>query len=156
METNVIMPRRTRQTSIDCYHQIKAEGLLDKLLLEAYEIMYECAPCTASEAFTHAKSFGTKKSVMSQFRARLTELFDRGVIYPKSKRKCNITNRTVIEWDLTDNLPTKSDYKAVTTTQKIKELRSMLVKSYERTTDLVSQMELNDIILYIDTNLLKQ
>ena len=38
-------------------------------------------------------------------RARFTELRELGVIYEKGERKCNITGRNVIEWDLTDKLP---------------------------------------------------
>ena len=47
---------------------------------------------------------------------RLTELMNMGVIYEKSIRKCTITGRNVIEWDLTDNLPT--DTKVPNNTKK--------------------------------------
>ena len=39
-----------RQTSIDCYNQIKAEGLLTKRRLQVYEAILRNAPCTSSEA----------------------------------------------------------------------------------------------------------
>ena len=39
----------TRQTSIDCYHQIKREGLLPERRLQVLEAMIANAPCTASE-----------------------------------------------------------------------------------------------------------
>lgn len=36
-----------RQTSIDCYNQIKANGLLSDLRLLTYHAMLNSAPCTA-------------------------------------------------------------------------------------------------------------
>ena len=94
-----------RQTSIDCYRQIKAEGLLTKRRLEVYEAIYNSAPCTSSEAMRGRLN---STNVLSQSRARFTELRELGVIYEKGVRKCNVTGRNVIEWDLTDRLPIKT------------------------------------------------
>jgi hypothetical protein len=44
-------------------------------------------------------------NVLSQSRARFTELRELGVIYEKGIKKCSVTGRNVIEWDLTDRLP---------------------------------------------------
>tara|TARA_R110000824_G_scaffold5954_1_gene27313 strand:+ start:140 stop:550 length:411 start_codon:yes stop_codon:yes gene_type:complete len=88
----------TRQTSIDCFNQIKQEGLLTKRRLEVYESIFNYAPCTASEVFND-KNLKTNQS------GRFTELRDLGVIYEKCVRPCRITGRNVIEWDLTDRLP---------------------------------------------------
>ena len=88
----------TRQTSIDCYNQIKQEGLLSKRRLQVYESIYNYAPCTASEVFKE-KNLKTNQS------GRFTELRDLGVIYEKGERTCSITGKNVIEWDLTDRLP---------------------------------------------------
>ena len=88
----------TRQTSIDCYNQIKQEGLLSKRRLQVYESIYNSAPCTASEVFKD-KNLKTNQS------GRFTELRDLGVIYEKGERACSITGKNVIEWDLTDRLP---------------------------------------------------
>ena len=88
----------TRQTSIDCFNQIKQEGLLSKRRLQVYESIYNSAPCTASEVFKD-KNLKTNQS------GRFTELRDLGVIYEKGERVCSITGRNVIEWDLTDTLP---------------------------------------------------
>ena len=89
---------KTRQTSIDCFNQIKQEGLLSKRRLEVYESIYNSAPCTASEVFKD-KNLKTNQS------GRFTELRDLGVIYEKGERVCSITGMNVIEWDLTDRLP---------------------------------------------------
>ena len=91
----------TRQTSIDCYNKIKQEGLLSKRRLEVYEALLSTAPCTSSEAIRNAKTTFGVFGVSSRF----TELRDLGVIYEKGEKKCSITGRNVIEWDLTDRLP---------------------------------------------------
>lgn len=93
---------KTRQTSIDCYNQIKEEGLLSKMRLKVYEAILRKAPCTSGEAFA---VMTTKENQISQSRARFTELRELGVIYEVQNRKCSITGMNVIEWDLTDNLP---------------------------------------------------
>jgi len=92
----------TRQTSIDCYNEIKASGLLSKKRFEVYEAILKNAPCTSAEAMVGNLN---STNVLSQSRARFTELRELGVIYEKSIRKCRVTSRNVIEWDLTDNLP---------------------------------------------------
>lgn len=93
-----------RQTSIDCYNQIKSEGLLSKMRMKVYETLLNSAPCTSAEAF---KSMLTKENQITQSRARFTELRELGVIYEKGIKKCTVTGRKVIEWDLTDKLPLK-------------------------------------------------
>ena len=92
---------KTRETSIDCFNQIKEEGLLSKRRLEVYEALLSTAPCTSSEAIRNAKTTFGVFGVSSRF----TELRDLGVIYEKCVRPCRITGRNVIEWDLTDRLP---------------------------------------------------
>jgi hypothetical protein len=94
-----------RQTSIDCYNQIKADGLLTKRRLEVYEAILKNAPCTSSEAMLNRLN---SSNVLSQSRARFTELRELGVIYEKGIKKCSVTGKNVIEWDLTDNLPINS------------------------------------------------
>jgi hypothetical protein len=91
-----------RKTSIDCYHQIKDEGLLSKRRLQVYEALYKKAPCTSLEAM---KSVLNSNNTFSQSRARVTELRELGVIYEKGVKKCSVSGRTAIEWDLTDNIP---------------------------------------------------
>ena len=92
----------TRQTSIDCYNEIKANGLLSKKRLQVYVAILKNAPCTSGEAFA---TMITKENQISQSRARFTELRELGVIYEKGNRKCRVTGKNVIEWDLTDRLP---------------------------------------------------
>ena len=99
-----------RQTSIDCYNQIKADGLLSKRRLEVYEAILKNAPCTSNEALKdiYSGSHGVG--------SRTTELRDLGVIYEKGIKKCSVTGRNVIEWDLTDKIPINK--KVITNTKK--------------------------------------
>ena len=96
-----------RQTSIDCYNEIKKEGLLKNRRLEVFEAIYQAAPCTSAEAYMIMNKDKPKSNLISQSRARFTELRELGVIYEKGIKKCTVTGRNVIEWDLTDKLPIK-------------------------------------------------
>ena len=91
-----------RQTSIDCYNEIKQEGLLSTMRFKVYEAILKNSPCTSAEVLSTMLS---KNSAITSSRARFTELRELGVIYEVQNRKCNITGRTSIEWDLTDKLP---------------------------------------------------
>ena len=93
---------KTRHTSIDCFNQIKQEGLLSKMRFKVYEAILNNAPCTSAEVLSTMLS---KNSAITSSRARFTELRELGVIYEVQNRKCAITGRTSIEWDLTDRLP---------------------------------------------------
>ena len=117
----------TRQTSIDCYNKIKANGLLSKRRLEVYEALYTSAPCTSSEAIRNAKTTFGVFGVSSRF----TELRDLGVIYEKSIKKCSVTGRNVIEWDLTDRLPIKFKNNNKTKKQRINDAINSLRELYK-------------------------
>ena len=118
----------TRQTSIDCYNQIKANGLLSKRRLEVYKALLSTAPCTSSEAIRNAQtSFGVF-GVSSRF----TELRDVGVIYEKDVRKCTVTGRNVIEWDLTDNLPNNNKLQRITKKDKKENALNCLRELYKK------------------------
>lgn len=95
-----------RQTSVEAYSTIKESGLLGKRQLEVYEIVYQNGPMTASEAFELLKQ---KSDLSLRFdsntHARFTECRDMGLLSEVGERKCKITGRNVIEWDVTANLP---------------------------------------------------
>ena len=90
-----------RQTSIDCYNEIKNSGLLSKRRFETFEAIMKIAPCTASEVQKSIIYNNGGRDCMK----RISELRDRGVIYEKDVRPCKVTGKNVIEWDLTDRLP---------------------------------------------------
>jgi len=90
-----------RQTSINCYNEIKRDGLLSKRRLETFVAIMKIAPCTASEVQHSINYHNGGRDCMK----RISELRDRGVVYEVRTRKCRITGKNVIEWDLTDKLP---------------------------------------------------
>ena len=104
----------TRQTSIDCYNEIKNSNLLAQRRFETFEAIFKSAPCTRQEALEHTNPI----NALSLSAARFTELRRIGVIYEKDVRACKVTGRNVIEWDLTDRLPV-----TVKTTNKTKKQR---------------------------------
>ena len=88
-----------RQTSIDCYNEIKRDGSLSKMRFEVYSALLSMGkPSTTREVYE-------TMNVIKQEATRFTELRKLGVIYEVQNRKCTITGRTAIEWDLTDRLP---------------------------------------------------
>jgi hypothetical protein len=131
---------KTRQTSIDCYNQIKAEGSLSKRRLEVYEAIYNLAPCTSSEAMSGRLN---SINVLSQSRVRFTELRELGVIYEKRVRKCSVTGRNVIEWDLTDRLPIVIKKSTDTKKNELQILKEKLV---------IAKTSLEAVLWYIVTD----
>jgi len=103
---------KKRQTSIDCYNEIKNSDLLAKRRFETFEAIFKSAPCTRQEALQHTNPV----NALSLSAARFTELRRLGVIYEKDERICRVTGRNVIEWDLTDRLPV--NIKSSTNTKK--------------------------------------
>ena len=118
---------KTRQTSIDCYNEIRANGLLSKRRFEVYEALLSSAPCTSSEAIRNAKTTFGVFGVSSRF----TELRDLGVIYEVRTRECTVTGRNVIEWDLTDRLPVKIKISNRTKKHKIDDALNSLRELYK-------------------------
>jgi len=129
-----------RQTSIDCYNQIKSEGLLSLRRLEAYKALLKISPCTATELQKSMDYNSGGRDCMK----RLSELRDTGVIYEVRTRKCNVTGKIVIEWDSTDKLP---QGKVVNTNAKPNNLKKCI--SY-----IINKMN-EDGVLFVDVDYLK-
>ena len=90
-----------RQTSVEAYRRIEAEGLLSAARWKVYNALYEFGPCTGGELFTRMSSQAIKGSVC----ARLTELRDIGVAAELGVKTCRMTGETAIVWDVTSALP---------------------------------------------------
>ena len=135
----------TRQTSIDCFNQIKNSGSLSKSRFKVYETLYNLnKPSTAREIFARIL-------VVKIEPTRLTELRELGVIYEVSVRKCSITGVNSIEWDLTNNQPKKLPPR-VTTKQKLKKLEMMINDLDNKVSDLFIKSYLSDIADYLKNN----
>ena len=105
---------KTRDTSIECYNKIKQEGLLSKMRFKVYSALLSIGkPSTTREVYE-------TMNVIKQEATRFTELRNLGVIYEVQSRKCTITGRTSIEWDLTDRLPILIETKRLKKTKKQK------------------------------------
>jgi hypothetical protein len=117
----------TRQTSIDCYNEIKTSGLLSKRRFETFEAIMKIAPCTASEVQHSINYNNGGRDCMK----RISELRDRGVIYEKDVRPCKVTGRNVIEWDLTDRLPVNVRKSNKTKKEKINNVLNSLRELYK-------------------------
>ena len=73
----------------------------------------------------------SKNSAITSSRARFTELRELGVIYEVRNRKCTITGRTSIEWDLTDRLPVNVENTNKTKKQRINDALNLLRVLYK-------------------------
>ena len=92
-----------RQTSIQCYHQIKQSGLLTEIRLKVMKGVVDIAPCTATELEKHMNIHHGMKGTWKV----LSWLREAGVVYEVGTRDCKITGRNVIEWNITGNMPVK-------------------------------------------------
>jgi hypothetical protein len=119
-----------RQTSIDCFNKINAQGLLSKRRFQTYKALIEIAPCTASELQKSMNYNDGGRDCMK----RLSELRNLGVIYEKKERKCKITGRNVIEWDLTDKLPLNVKASDNTKKQRVQTALDYLNELYKKKT----------------------
>ena len=78
----------SRQTSIDCYKQIKSEGLLSKRRWEVYDIVFKHGPMTSNET----SDFPSLKGVdgyRHNANARMTELREFGVVQEIGTKNCS-------------------------------------------------------------------
>jgi hypothetical protein len=122
---------KTRQTSIDCYRKIKSEGLLSKRRLQVFEILLENGCLTGTEISILFKQKHFSSNHSEGIRNRITELFDRGVVYEKGIVECKSTGRKVIQWDLTDKLPIKIKSSNKTKKHKIDDALNSLRELYK-------------------------
>ena len=116
----------TRQTSIDCYNEIKEQGLLSNMRFEVYSALLSMGkPSTTREVYE-------TMNVLKQEATRFTELRKLGVIYEVQNRKCTITGRTSIEWDLTDKLPLNIKIYKKTKKDRISEAVTSLLELHKK------------------------
>ena len=106
-----------RTTSIEVYKLLEESGILSAKRWEIYATVYNHGPMTSAEAFAKLSEGKNLKS-LTQSRARFTELRGMGLLKETGERECTITGYTVIEWDVTDQLPLKLE-KAPTRKVKI-------------------------------------
>lgn len=87
----------TRATSIQAWERINQDRLLPRMRLKVYNWLYEHGPATAMEI---------EEGMPNKYaHVRLHELRRQGVVRETRTRPCRITQQEVIEWDVTDALP---------------------------------------------------
>lgn len=96
----------TRETSIEAFRQIEAEGLLTKLKLRVLRLLVENGPLTAREAYT-LEMKKTGKHIHDNFHQRFSELQRLGVVDCLPKRICRSSGRNAFEWKYNGGIPNK-------------------------------------------------
>ncbi len=97
-----------RETSIEAYNKIKADGLLSERRWQVYDILFQFGPATGNELLIQfRKKYGTLYGNSPVVTSRLGELREMGVAQELRERQCSVTGHQAIEWDVTDRLPVK-------------------------------------------------
>jgi hypothetical protein len=93
-----------RETSLEAFEYIRENGLLSKRRWQVYEYVFRHGPCTAAQVV-----FGLRQpqEQSGTYNTRLSELERMGLIKELGETVCQFTNRTVILWDVTKELPKK-------------------------------------------------
>lgn len=95
-----------RQTSIAVYRKIEASSLLSRRRWEVYKWLFYHGPATGAQVVLGTGGTGgVSGQVISQNRARLTEMRDMGAVREMGLVKCPVTGNEVLLWDVTDQLP---------------------------------------------------
>jgi len=91
----------TRNTSIDAYNKIKADGLLSALQMSIYAKLFESGPMTQGEIWLKYFQHMQRHSVAPRF----AELKAMGVLTEVGEKPCPVSGINAILWDVTDQLP---------------------------------------------------
>ena len=118
-----------RQTSIATYHQIEQEGLLSKRRLEVYQILFKYGPLTAHEIVDVARTKYPKAN-QTGFNARLSELKTLGVVSEVGAKKHEVSGKQNILWDVTSELPKKTEPDSNLSNKKKLQLAIQELKSF--------------------------
>lgn len=88
-----------RQTSIDVYHQIRANGMLAGMRWKVYDVLYQQGPVTRGEL--------QQVTGIDYVYNRLSELRRMGVVQIVGTRACRVTGNVCQLWDVTSALPVR-------------------------------------------------
>lgn len=126
-----------RRTSIDTYRAIANEGLLSRRRLQVYSVLFEVGPATAAE-ISNATPGLKSASKGDNVHARLLELKELGCVYERGERKCRMTGRRAITWDVTESLPVK---KQADRLEKLRLKRRNLMRSLNQVENEIRRLE---------------
>lgn len=120
----------TRKTSAAVYNEIETNGLLSERRWNVYKTLYLIGPATAAEISNHDESSFLNPAKGDNSHARLNELKKMGCVDEVGTKKCDITGREVLLFDITDKLPIKIE-KPKTRLAKCQEYIVRLLKNLE-------------------------
>ena len=93
----------TRQTSIEAYRTIKANGMLSQMRWQVYDHVFNNGPTTSRRTWKAVNSKASTGSVSTRF----SELMDMDLFRIVGTCKDEETGMAVLLWDVTDKLPKK-------------------------------------------------
>jgi len=116
----------TRDTSIEAYETIVANGLISKRRMEVYQELFHNGPLTANEVVRKYQQ--TNPNIKdASLNGRFSELERLGVIRDTGELKTDqISGHKCILWDVTSNLPNKIE-KKIPFKERKEEILEMLV-----------------------------
>ncbi len=138
-----------QKTSIEVYHSIKNSGLLSDKRLKVFDIFWENPNGLTGTQVSHIfKSKYPTSEHSETIRNRITELRDMGVLYEAGVVECEYTNRKVMKFALTNNMPVPLQKKQ-TLNEKIDSiLESVII--FGKTLNEVDKVQLRKIYTQID------
>ena len=105
-----------RDTSLEAYNKIKADGLLSKRKWQVYDIVYHNGPLTAHRIVEIAK-IESPSANQTSFNARLSELEELGVIKSEGKEVHPVSGKNCYLWFSTGEMPVDIDKKILKSTK---------------------------------------
>jgi hypothetical protein len=94
-----------RDTSIEAYRAIRDSDLFGKKLFSIYDALFYLGPCTANELGAKMEHLIFAGVIQTNLQSGLNHLVKTGSVVELDKRKCSITNRRVLVYDVTAKLP---------------------------------------------------
>jgi hypothetical protein len=110
-----------RLTSIEAYRSIQSTDWINQQYKDIYAFMYDHGPLSSGEVYVGMGKQGAVQGV-NQTRARITEMRDMDMLIEVGKKRCSVTERMVISWDVSGK-PAVKKKKRLTNEDKIRRLK---------------------------------
>jgi hypothetical protein len=112
-----------QQTSAQAYKDLQSSGALGKLQLLVVECLKSNGPLTQAECSRIIGNNGENQGITPRF----AELKLKGVIAEVGKKQCSVSGRTVLAWDLKENI--SSNFKRPLTLKERLEIAEEFIES---------------------------
>ncbi len=121
-----------RSTSIKTYNDIINEGLVHGMQEEVMREIKKTPNMTDSE-IAHNLGYGD----MNKTRPRRRELVEMGIVIENGKRRCTITDRTVFQWKIVDEIEYKQINKLELSPTEMVRILKLIKKADENQLELI-------------------